>query len=63
MKYLPYHMQMGYQLNDNTLTAASSLAWGNNLAPASSDPEKIMKLLAADVVEKQQFALGSRFDG
>ena len=59
MKYLPYHMQMGYQLNDNTLTAASSLSWGNNLAPATSDPEKIMELIAADAVEKQQFALGS----
>ena len=59
MKYLPYHMQMGYQINDNTLTAASSLNWGNNLAPATSDPVKIMELIAADAVEKQQFALGS----
>jgi len=59
IKYLPYHMQMGYQLNDNTLTAASSLAWGNNLAPATSDPQKILELIAADAVEEQQFALGS----
>ena len=57
--WLPYHMQMGYHANDNVLTAASSLNWGNNLAPATSDPVKIMELIAMDAVEKQQFALGS----
>lgn len=57
--WLPYHMQMGYNANDNVLTAASSLNWGNNLAPATSDPVKIMELIAMDAVEKQQFALGS----
>ena len=55
----PYHMQQGYKLNDSVLTAASSLAWGNNLAPATSDPQKIMELMAQDAVEKQQFAIGS----
>lgn len=55
----PYHMQMGFSLNESTLTAASALNWGNNLAPATADPEKIMQLLAMDAVEKQQFALGS----
>lgn len=55
----PYHVQKGYQLNDNTMTAASALMWGNNLTPATTDPEKIMQLMAWDIVEKKQFALGS----
>lgn len=55
----PYHMQQGYALNDNTLTAGSALCWGNNLAPATSDAEKIMEMMAWDATEKQQFAVGS----
>lgn len=55
----PWHMQNGYGLNENTLTAASALNWGNNLAAASSDAERIADMLAWDIVEKQQFALGS----
>lgn len=55
----PYHVQLGYGLNENTLTAASALAWGNNMAPATTDPVQIMTLLAWDATEKQQFALGS----
>ncbi|MBO6179273.1 MAG: hypothetical protein J6O04_08870 [Selenomonadaceae bacterium] len=54
----PYHMQMGYEANDNTVTAASSLNWGNNLTPATTDPQKIAELMAWDAVEKEQFALG-----
>ena len=56
--WLPYHVQQGYNINDNTLTAASSLNWGNNLTPATSDADKIMELMAWDAVEKEQFALG-----
>ena len=59
LNWRPYHMQQGYKLNDNVLTAASSLCWGNNLAPATDDPQKIMEMMAWDAVEKQQFALGS----
>lgn len=59
LNWRPYHMQQGYELNDNTLTAASSLSWGNNLAPATADPRKIMEMMAWDAVEKEQFALGS----
>lgn len=55
----PYHVQLGYDLNENALTAASALMWGNNLTPATDDPEKIMQLVAWDVVEKGQFATGS----
>lgn len=56
--WLPYHVQKGYNINDNTLTAASSLNWGNNLTPATSDADKIMELISWDAVEKEQFALG-----
>ena len=59
LNWRPYHMQQGYELNDNVLTAASALNWGNNLAPATADPQKIMELMAWDAVEKEQFALGS----
>lgn len=55
----PYHVQQGFKLNDNTLTAASSLSWGNNLTPATSDADKILELMAWDAVEKEQFALGA----
>ena len=55
----PYHVQQGFKLNDNTLTATSSLSWGNNLTPASSDADKILELMAWDAVEKEQFALGA----
>ncbi len=57
--WLPFHMQQGYEVNENTLTAASALNWGNNLAPASSDADTIMQLMAWDATEKQQFAIGS----
>lgn len=57
--WLPYHVQKGFDINDNTITAASSLNWGNNLTPATSDADKIMELMAWDAVEKEQFALGS----
>lgn len=55
----PYHMQQGYELNDNTVTTASALSWGNNMAPATSDAQTIMELMAWDATEKQQFAVGS----
>jgi hypothetical protein len=55
----PYHVQMGFDLNQSTLTAASALMWGNNLTPASHDGQKIMEMMAWDAVEKGQFATGS----
>jgi len=59
LNWRPYHMQQSYQLNDSTLTAGSALSWGNNLAPATADPRRIMELMAWDAVEKEQFAVGS----
>ena len=55
----PYHVTKGYDWNDNTITAASALQWGNNVTPATDDPEQIMTLLAWDITEKQQNGLGN----
>lgn len=55
----PWHVRKGHSLNDNTITAASTLMWGNNMAPSTTDPQKMMELLAWDISERCQFALGS----
>jgi hypothetical protein len=55
----PYHMQRGYSIDDSTLTAASSINWGNNLVPATSDGERIKDMMAWDAVEKSQMAVAS----
>ncbi len=55
----PYHVRAGYQTEDNTITAASTLLWGNNMAPSTTDPQRIAQLLAWDISERCQFALGS----
>ena len=55
----PYHVRLGYAMNDNTITTCSTLLWGNNMAPSSTDSQKIMELLAWDITERCQFALGS----
>lgn len=57
--WMPYHVQLGYSQNDSTLTAGSSINWGNNLVPASSDAAKIKDLIAWDAVEKSQMAVAS----
>ncbi len=55
----PYHVRLGYAKNDNTITVCSTLIWGNNMAPSTTNPQKIMELLAWDITERCQFALGS----
>lgn len=55
----PYHVRAGFALNDNTITLGSTLLWGNNMAPSTNDPEKLAELLAWDISERCQFALGS----
>jgi hypothetical protein len=57
--WTPYHVSQGYGLNDNTATVASALQWGNNVTPATDDPQQIMQLLAFDITEKQQNGLGN----
>ena len=55
----PYHVQQGFDLNANTITAGAALAWGNNVTPATDDPGKIMEIMAFDITEKQQNGLGN----
>ena len=55
----PYHVRVGYEMDDNTVTAASTLLWGNNMAPSTTNPERIAQLMAWDISERCQFALGS----
>lgn len=55
----PHHVEKGYQLNDNVITAASFSMWGNNITPATDLPEEIMKVIAWDITEKNLGALGS----
>ena len=55
----PHHVEKGYQLNDNVITATSFSMWGNNVTPATDLPEEIMKILAWDITEKNLGALGS----
>ena len=55
----PHHVEEGYQLGDNVITATSFSMWGNNVTPATDLPEEIMKVLAWDITEKNLGALGS----
>lgn len=55
----PYHVRNGYSLDDSTITLGSTLLWGNNMAPSTTNPQKLMELIAWDISERCQFALGS----
>lgn len=57
--WLTWNERQGFDINDNTITCASALLWGNNMAPSTTDPEKTMELMAWDITERCQFALGS----
>lgn len=55
----PYHVRQGFSANESVITLGSTLLWGNNMAPSTTDPVKVMQLLAWDISERAQFALGS----
>jgi hypothetical protein len=55
----PWHVQQGYDLDDNTVTMTSFDMWGNNSTPATDWPEEIMKLVAWDATEKNLGGLGA----
>ena len=55
----PYHVREGFGLDESTITLGSTLLWGNNMAPSTTNPQKLMELLAWDISERSQFALGS----
>ncbi|MBQ2943733.1 MAG: hypothetical protein IJD93_03415 [Ruminococcus sp.] len=54
----PHHVEAGYDLNDNVITATSFAMWGNNITPATDLPEEIMKVIAWDITEKNLGGLG-----
>ncbi len=55
----PYHVRKGFDAEDNVVTLGSTLLWGNNMAPSTTNPDRIVDLLAWDISERGQFALGS----
>lgn len=55
----PHHVEQGFDLNDNVITATSFSMWGNNVTPATDLPEEIMKVLSWDITEKNLGGLGS----
>ena len=55
----PYHVAKGFALGENVVTCGSTMTWGNPVAIGTTYPEKAMQLLAWDVTEKQQNALGN----
>ncbi len=56
----PRHVEEGFELNDNVITATSFSMWGNNVTPATDLPEEIMKVLAWDITEKNLGGLGGK---
>ncbi len=54
----PHHVEEGFDLNDNVITATSFAMWGNNVTPATDLPEEIMKVMAWDITEKNLGGLG-----
>ncbi|MBN1835513.1 MAG: hypothetical protein JW820_06655 [Spirochaetales bacterium] len=52
------HVQKGFSKDANTVLAASSTVWGQNLIPASSDPRIVMQLIAYGVTHGEMFASG-----
>ena len=57
--WVPYHVTKNFAMNESVVTCGSTMTWGNPVAIGTSDPEKAMQLLAWDVTEKQQNALGN----
>lgn len=55
----PLHVQRGMGINESSVTVTSALMWGNNMAVSTQDPQKIMQLIAWDISERGQCALGS----
>lgn len=55
----PYHVVKGFELDDNVVTCGSTMTWGNSVKIGTDEPDKILQLLACDITEKQQNALGN----
>ena len=55
----PYHVTKGFELNDNVVTCGSTMTWGNSVAFGPVASSNALQLLALDITEKQQNALGN----
>lgn len=55
----PYHVTKNFALNANVVTCGSTMTWGNPVTIGTDEPDKAMQLLAWDITEKQQNALGN----
>lgn len=55
----PYHVRKGFKPEESTITVGSTLLWGNNMAPSTTNAKRVMQLMAWDISERCQFALGS----
>lgn len=55
----PYHVELGYPMNSSTITVSTTMAWGNNITPATPEAEKTMEVIAFDITEKDTLAMGS----
>jgi hypothetical protein len=54
----PYHVDKGFSKDVSTVAAASSAIWGQNLVPATSDPETVMQLIAYGITHGEFSASG-----
>ena len=55
----PYHVTKGNKLNDSVVTCGSTMTWGNAVTIGTDKADEAMQLLAWDITEKQQNALGN----
>ena len=55
----PYHVALGMDINQNALTAASALQWGNSTKISTNNADEIKDLIAFDITEKGQNGLGT----
>ena len=54
----PYHVEKGFAMNANTLSAGNSTLWGRNLIPSTSDPKTLMQIMAYGITTTEAFASG-----
>ena len=55
----PYHVTKGFGINDNVVTCGSTMSWGNPVVIGTDESNDALQLLAFDITEKQQNALGN----
>jgi hypothetical protein len=53
-----FHVEKGFSRDVSTVAAANSTIWGQNLIPATSDPKRVMELMAYGVTRGEMFASG-----